>query len=82
VYWYNVKYQRVGHLFQDQFKREPVENDSYLLTVIRYLHQNPVKVGICKKEKGIIKLKNNGLSIRQISRLTGISKGMVEKWIK
>lgn len=49
VYWYNVKYQRVGHLFQDRFKSEPVENDAYLLTVIRYIHQNPVKVGICKK---------------------------------
>lgn len=29
VYWYNVKYQRVGHLFQDRFKSEPVENNEY-----------------------------------------------------
>ncbi|MGN0492417.1 MAG: REP-associated tyrosine transposase [Acutalibacteraceae bacterium] len=49
VYWYNIKYQRVGHLFQDRFKSEPVENDEYFLTVIRYIHQNPVKAGICKK---------------------------------
>ena len=49
VYWYNVKYQRVGHLFQDRFKSEPVEDDSYFLTVIRYIHQNPVKAGICKE---------------------------------
>lgn len=48
VYWYNIKYQRVGHLFQDRFKSEPVENDSYFLTVIRYIHQNPVKAGLCK----------------------------------
>ena len=48
VYWYNIKYQRVGHLFQDRFKSEPVENNSYFLTVIRYIHQNPVKVGLCK----------------------------------
>lgn len=47
VYWYNVKYQRVGHLFQDRFKSEPVEDDSYFLMVIRYIHQNPVKAGIC-----------------------------------
>lgn len=46
VYWYNVKYQRVGHLFQDRFKSEPVEDDAYLLTVIRYIHQNPVKAGL------------------------------------
>ena len=49
VYWYNVKYQRSGHLFQDRFKSEPVDNDAYLLTVIRYIHQNPVKAGLCKK---------------------------------
>lgn len=49
VYWYNVKYQRVGHLFQDRFKSETVEDDSYFLTVIRYIHQNPVKAGICKE---------------------------------
>ncbi len=47
VYWYNLKYQRVGHLFQDRFKSEPVEDDSYLLTVIRYIHQNPVKANLC-----------------------------------
>ena len=47
VYWYNIKYQRVGHLFQDRFKSEPVEKDAYLLTVIRYIHQNPVKAGLC-----------------------------------
>lgn len=49
VYWYNVKYQRVGHLFQDRFKSEPVETMDYLMTVIRYIHQNPVKAGICKE---------------------------------
>ena len=49
VYWYNIKYQRIGHLFQDRFKSEPVEDDGYFLTVIRYIHQNPVKAGICKK---------------------------------
>lgn len=48
VYWYNVKYQRKGHLFQDRFKSEPVDDDNYFLTVIRYIHQNPVKVGLCK----------------------------------
>ena len=49
VYWYNIKYGRKGHLFQDRFKSEPVEDDSYFLTVIRYIHQNPVKAGICKQ---------------------------------
>jgi len=42
VYWYNWKYYRRGHLFQDRFKSEPVEDDVYFLTVLRYIHQNPV----------------------------------------
>ncbi len=49
VYWYNVKYKRCGHLFQDRFKSESVEDDTYLMTVLRYIHQNPVKAKICKK---------------------------------
>ena len=49
VYWYNVKYQRVGHLFQDRFKSEPVDRDDYFFTVLRYIHQNPTKAGLCKR---------------------------------
>jgi len=162
VYWYNWKYHRRGHLFQDRFKSEPVENDSYFLTVLRYIHQNPVKIGmkidgyrfssyndyinrdnslvdidfalsimgmerfaafnneknddkcldydegefrlsdseakaiiekvskckdatafqkleLTKRNKYIRKLREKGLSIRQISRLTGVSKGVVER---
>ena len=48
VYWYNTKYKRVGHLFQDRYRSEPVETDEYFLTVLRYIHQNPVKAGIVK----------------------------------
>jgi len=46
AYWYNKKYDRIGHLFQDRFRSEAVENDKYLLTVTRYIHQNPVKIGL------------------------------------
>lgn len=52
VYWYNWKYKRNGHLFQDRFKSEPVEDDSYFLTVLRYIHQNPLKAGVCKSIDG------------------------------
>jgi REP element-mobilizing transposase RayT len=46
VYYYNWQYNRKGHLFQDRYKSEPVEDDAYFLTVLRYIHQNPVKAGI------------------------------------
>jgi len=49
VWFYNQKYETTGHLFQDRFKSEPVETDKYLLTVIRYIHQNPVKARLVKR---------------------------------
>ena len=167
VRWYNKKYGRVGHLFQSRYKSETIEDGTYFLNVLRYIHQNPIKAGICKtveayenssyneyfkssdlidkdfvfdiiskdefakfnnekvfesyldvennptvkvideqakkiiekvskcknvaefqsltnalKEKYIKKFHNEGISVRQIARLCGISKGMVEKWLK
>ncbi|MGY0692439.1 transposase [Virgibacillus sp. FSP13] len=46
VYWYNNKYERCGHLFQERFKSENVDTIAYFFTVLRYIHQNPVKAGI------------------------------------
>ncbi|WP_338449917.1 transposase [Niallia oryzisoli] len=46
VYWYNTKYNRIGHLFQDRYKSENVEDRAYFLTVLRYIHQNPMKAGL------------------------------------
>ena len=46
VLWYNKKYDRIGYLFQGRFKSEPVEDDAYFLTVLRYIFQNPIKAGI------------------------------------
>ena len=43
MYWYNMKYDRVVHLFQDRFKSEPIEDNDYFLSCIRYIHQNPLK---------------------------------------
>jgi putative transposase len=47
--YYNWKYKTTGHLFQNRFKSENVETVNYLLTVTRYIHQNPVKAGIVTK---------------------------------
>ncbi|WP_404330350.1 REP-associated tyrosine transposase [Mesobacillus maritimus] len=49
VGFYNWKYCTTGHLFQDRFKSENVETEEYFLTVVRYIHQNPVKAGICSQ---------------------------------
>lgn len=43
VNYYHFKYNTTGHLFEDRFKSENVETVDYLLTVVRYIHQNPLK---------------------------------------
>jgi Transposase and inactivated derivatives len=48
-WYYNKKYRWTGHLFQDRYRSENVESDEYLMTVLRYIHQNPVKAGIVQK---------------------------------
>jgi len=49
VTWFNRKYDRTGHLFQDRFRSEPVETDEYFFSVLVYIYQNPVKAGLCAK---------------------------------
>jgi putative transposase len=44
--YHNNKYDRNGHLFQNRFISEPIEDTRYFLTVLRYIHQNPVKSGM------------------------------------
>jgi len=46
VIWYNRKYHRTGHLFQDRYKCESVESQQYYMTVLRYIMQNPTKAGM------------------------------------
>ena len=46
--WYNRKYQRAGHLFQDRFRSENVSTVQYYQTVLRYILQNTMKAGMEK----------------------------------
>ncbi|MGB9780231.1 transposase [Caldanaerobacter sp.] len=48
--YFNKKYDRAGHLFQDRFRSEPVGNESYVIGLVRYIHQKPVKTGLVKEE--------------------------------
>jgi len=44
--YHNRIHGRTGHLFQNRYQSEPVNDDSYFLVVSRYIHQNPLKAGI------------------------------------
>ena len=48
AHYYNNKYFRCGHLFQDRFKSEPVNDQGYFFTLLRYIHQNPMAAGLSK----------------------------------
>lgn len=48
VYYFNKKYNRTGHLFQDRFKSEPINDERYLMAAVRYIHNNPVEAIIVK----------------------------------
>lgn len=51
AFYFNKKYERVGHLFQNRFFSKEVEDREYLKMVCRYIHQNPLKAGIAKTEE-------------------------------
>jgi REP element-mobilizing transposase RayT/transposase-like protein len=46
--YYNRKYHRRGHLFQNRFKSIVCEKEPYLLELVRYIHLNPLRAGLVK----------------------------------
>jgi hypothetical protein len=44
--YFNAKYEKVGHLFQNRYHSELIEDEAYLLQTSKYIHLNPVKAGI------------------------------------
>lgn len=46
--YFNRKYSTIGHLFQGRYKAILCDKDEYLLTLVKYIHLNPVRAGIVK----------------------------------
>ena len=44
--YFNNKYKKVGHLWQDRFKVKIILKDEYLLQCISYVEQNPVRANL------------------------------------
>ena len=47
--YFNKKYERVGHLWQDRFKSWYITNEQYLWTLFRYIEYNPIKANLVKR---------------------------------
>ena len=43
---FNRRHHRSGHLFQNRYKSVVVEEEPYLLELVRYLHLNPLRAGL------------------------------------
>lgn len=44
----NSRKKQMGHLFQGRYKALLIDADSYLLELVRYIHNNPVRAGMVK----------------------------------
>jgi len=89
AYYFNHKYKRVGHLFQDRYKSETIEDEAYLLSAIRYVHNNPEKAEITKKEKykwssypNYIDLLNHHREIPEIKEILEMFSSDIERALK
>ncbi len=48
---FNRRHRRAGHLFQNRYKSIVVEEEPYLLELVRYLHLNPLRAGILPERR-------------------------------
>ena len=46
--WYNIKYSRTGHLFQERFHSTAIDSEGYFLSTLVYIHNNPVRANACR----------------------------------
>jgi hypothetical protein len=51
---FNRRHNRVGHLFQGRYKSFLVEKELYLLALIRYVHENPVKAHVVERPQDYV----------------------------
>jgi putative transposase len=51
--YYNRRYKRHGHLFQNRYKSILCQEDSYFLELVRYIHLNPLRADIVSDMNGL-----------------------------
>jgi len=48
---FNNKFERNGNLFQQHTKSKIIEEDKYFITLVTYIHQNPIRSGLVEKQE-------------------------------
>ena len=46
AFYFNSRYDHVGHLFQNRYKSEPIDNKQYFTAALRYILFNPAAAGL------------------------------------
>lgn len=49
--YYNKSKARVGYVYRDRFKTQEIKDERHMYNCILYIHNNPVKAGVCKQAK-------------------------------
>ena len=60
---FNLRHQRVGHLFQNRYKSIVCQEDIYLLELVRYIHLNAILAGLVKDIEGLDRYRWSGHSV-------------------
>lgn len=48
AFYFNRNYDRSGHLFQQRYGSQPIDDDGYFLEAVRYVHRNPVEASMTR----------------------------------
>jgi hypothetical protein len=51
--YFNERYGRVGHLFQNRYKSPIIGKSDYFRDAVRYIHRNPLRSGIVRSLDGL-----------------------------
>lgn len=46
--YFNARYRRVGHLFQNRYKSPIIGKSAYFRDAVRYIHRNPMRSGFVR----------------------------------
>ena len=60
---FNLRHRRSGHLFQNRYKSIVCEEDPYLLELVRYIHLNPLRVGLVPDVQALSKYRWTGHAV-------------------
>jgi REP element-mobilizing transposase RayT len=87
--YFNRKYRMVGHLFQGRYKAILCDREAYLLGLLKYIHENPLRARLADRAEGYTWSshhaytgKSNPLglvSIDQVLRMFSENKGRARK---